>query len=161
MHTHLKEGIHNYTLCKEPKAVKNFITNIDDTLIFFEFEENLWNFLKFTNPLESYLVEIRRRVFLVDSFGDERSCETLIFAPPKGGIQQPRENGTLIQKKQIYTEIFEKVIFAGLRALQGKSLQDEPRPRGTKLLLFNTRPRRAHLRRAEFWHFFRDQTQFT
>jgi transposase-like protein len=79
MHTHLKEGIHNYTPCKEPKAVKNFIANIDDTLIFFEFEENLWNFLKSTNPLESYLAEIRSRVFLVDSFRDERSCETLIF----------------------------------------------------------------------------------
>ncbi len=32
-------------------------------------------------------------------------------------------------------ESSEKVIFAGLGALQGESLQDEPRLRGTKLLL--------------------------
>ena len=75
---------------KEPKAVKNFITSIDDTLRFFEFEKNLWSFLKSTNPLESYLKEIRRRVRLVDSFRDERSCETLIFALVKRYNNQGR-----------------------------------------------------------------------
>ena len=64
---------------KESKAVKNFIINIDDTLRFFEFEKNLWSFFESTNSLESYLKKIRRRVRLVDSFRDERSCETLIF----------------------------------------------------------------------------------
>lgn len=64
---------------KEPKAVKNFITDIDDSLAFYEFDQSLWKFLKSTNPLESYLKEIRRRVRLVDSFRDERSCDTLVF----------------------------------------------------------------------------------
>ena len=75
----IKRFVHKWQP-KEPKAVKNFITNIDDTLRFFEFDKKLWGFLKSTNPLESYLSEIRSRVSLVDSFRDERSCETLIFA---------------------------------------------------------------------------------
>ena len=49
---------------KEPKAVKNFIANIDDSLTFYEFDQSLWGFLKSTNPLESYLREARRRVWL-------------------------------------------------------------------------------------------------
>ncbi|MFH0930696.1 MAG: transposase, partial [Candidatus Zixiibacteriota bacterium] len=75
---------------KEPKAVKNFITNIDDSLTFYEFNQSLWKFLKSTNSLESYLREVRRRVWLVDSFRDERSCETLVFALVKRYNNQRR-----------------------------------------------------------------------
>lgn len=37
-----------------------------------------------------------------------------------------------------YLRSLKKSFFAGVGALQGESLQDEPRLRGSKLLLFNT-----------------------
>jgi hypothetical protein len=45
--------------------------------------------------------------------------------------------------KGFWTESSEKVIFAGLGALQGESLQDEPRLRRNKLLWFKAQSRRA------------------
>ncbi len=85
----IEKFIHKWQLI-EPKAVKNFITDIDDTLRSFEFKKNLPKFLKSINPLESYLKEIRRRVGSLDSFRDERSCETLIFALVKKYNNQGR-----------------------------------------------------------------------
>ena len=50
----------------------------------------------------------------------------------------------MLNEDGLFHESSKGVIFAGLGALQGESLQDEPRLRGTKSSLFNTQPHRAN-----------------
>jgi len=63
----------------EPHAVRLFLKNFDDTLVFYAFDRHWWSRLKSTNLLERLLREVRRRVRLVDSFRDETSCQTIVY----------------------------------------------------------------------------------
>lgn len=70
----------------EPQAVRLFLKDFDDTLVFYLFDRHWWNRIKSTNILERLLREVRRRVRLVDSFRDETSCQTIVY-----GILQSRK----------------------------------------------------------------------
>ncbi len=110
---------------KEPKAVKNFITDIDDSLTFYEFDQSLWKFLKSTNPLESYLKEICRRVRLVDSFRDERSCDTLVFALVKR-YNDHRRKVPLFKKTKFTQRALKKLDLQGWSASGGLPTSHNP-----------------------------------
>jgi putative transposase len=68
---------------REPTAVRTFLKNIDLSLSFFEQPSSVWTRLASTNIIERQLREVRRRVRLIDSFRDERSCETILFTQIK------------------------------------------------------------------------------
>ncbi len=64
---------------KEPRAVNNFLKDIELSLTFFSQPKEKWIQLGTNNIIERQLREIRRRVRLIDSFRDEQSCERIIF----------------------------------------------------------------------------------
>ena len=63
----------------EPHAVRLFLANLDDTLIFYQFDRRWWLTIKSTNLLERQLREVRRRVRPIDAFRDETSCDTIVY----------------------------------------------------------------------------------
>lgn len=67
----------------EPRAVSNFLRNIELSLTFFSQPRERWPRLSSNNIIERQLKEIRRRVRLIDSFKDEQSCERIIFTQVK------------------------------------------------------------------------------
>jgi len=64
---------------KEPRAVNNFLKDIELSLTFFSQPNELWKQLGTNNIIERQIREIRRRVRLIDSFRDELSCERIIY----------------------------------------------------------------------------------
>jgi len=64
---------------QEPRAVNNFLKDIELSLSFFSQPKDKWKQLGTNNIIERQLREIRRRVRLIDSFRDEPSCERIIF----------------------------------------------------------------------------------
>jgi putative transposase len=63
----------------EPKAVEIFLFDIDLSLTFYDLHHAEAKKLKSNNIIERMLREMRRRVRLVDSFRDEKSCERILF----------------------------------------------------------------------------------
>jgi putative transposase len=63
----------------EPKAVEIFLFDIDLSLTFYDLPHAEAKKLKSNNIIERMLREMRRRVRLVDSFRDEKSCERILF----------------------------------------------------------------------------------
>jgi transposase-like protein len=63
----------------EPRAVKNFLRDIDLSLTFFSEPKQAWKHLATNNIIERQLREIRRKVRLIDSFRDEASCERILY----------------------------------------------------------------------------------
>ena len=63
----------------EPKAVDVFLFDIDLSLSFYNLPRTEARKLKSNNIIERMLREMRRRVRLVDSFRDEKSCERILF----------------------------------------------------------------------------------
>jgi len=68
---------------KEPRAVNNFLKDIELSLTFFSQPGDKWKQLGTNNIIERQLREIRRRVRLIDSFRDEQSCERIIYTQVK------------------------------------------------------------------------------
>ena len=68
---------------KEPRAVDNFLKDIEMSLTFFNQPGDKWKQLGTNNIIERQLREIRRRVRLIDSFRDEQSCERIIYTQVK------------------------------------------------------------------------------
>jgi putative transposase len=68
---------------KEPRAVKIFLKDIDLSLTFYEQPKSRWKTLSSNNIIERQLRELRRRIKLIDSFRDEKSCERIIFTQVK------------------------------------------------------------------------------
>jgi transposase-like protein len=77
---------------KEPRAVNNFLRNIELSLTFFSQPKERWRQLASNNFIERQLREIRRRVRLIDSFRDEPSCERIIYTQVKKLNQRLRQN---------------------------------------------------------------------
>jgi putative transposase len=65
---------------KEPKAVRCFSKDFQQTLTYFEFPRPWWRLVRTTNMLERFFREVRRRIKPVDSFKNIASAERLIFA---------------------------------------------------------------------------------
>lgn len=64
----------------EPSAVKSLRRNFGKTLVYMQFEKQLWKTLKTTNPVERYQQEVRRRTKPMRSFADDRSCQRIVYA---------------------------------------------------------------------------------
>ncbi len=77
---------------KEPRAVNNFLRDIELSLTFFSQPRGKWIQLGTNNIIERQLREIRRRVRLIDSFRDEQSCERIIFTQVEQLNQRLDEN---------------------------------------------------------------------
>jgi putative transposase len=80
----------------EPHAIRLFLRDLDDTLVFYDFDRRWWNQIKSTNVLERLLREVRRRVRLVDSFRDETSCQTILYGILQSLNLVPGEHPTTI-----------------------------------------------------------------
>ncbi len=65
---------------EEKKAVNSLRRNFGKTLVFMQFEKQLWCTIRTTNPIERYQQEIRRRTDTMRSFADDRSCERIVNA---------------------------------------------------------------------------------
>ena len=63
----------------EPKAIRLFLKNIEDTLTYFDFPKELWDTLKSTNPIERYLEEWRRRLKTMRCLNNVASCDRIIY----------------------------------------------------------------------------------
>jgi len=83
----------------EPHAVRLFLTDCDDTLVFYQFDQRWWPTLKSTNPLERQLREVRRRVRPIDAFRDELSCGAIVYGILQSMNLVPGENSTRITQK--------------------------------------------------------------
>jgi putative transposase len=68
---------------REPTAVRTFLKNVDLSLTFYDQPPKTWLRVASTNMIERQLREIRRRIRLIDSFRNERSCETIIYTQIK------------------------------------------------------------------------------
>jgi len=68
---------------KEPKAVKCFLQDIDLSLTFYDQPPERWKQLASNNIIERQLREIRKKVRLIDSFRDEKSCGRIIYTQVK------------------------------------------------------------------------------
>ena len=68
---------------EEPRAVRAFLKDIELSLSFYSLPKEGWEQLRTNNLIERQLREIRRRVRLIDSFRDEKSCERIIFTQVK------------------------------------------------------------------------------
>lgn len=72
-----------YWKSREPTAVRTFLKNVDLSMTFYNQPVKTWVRVASTNIIERQLKELRRRVRLIDSFRDERSCETIIYTQIK------------------------------------------------------------------------------
>lgn len=68
---------------KESHAVRLFLRDIDMSLSFYNQPKEKWKQLASNNFIERQIREIKRRVKLVDSFRDEKSCERIVFTQVK------------------------------------------------------------------------------
>jgi putative transposase len=64
---------------KEPRAVRNFLKDIDACLVYQRYDEPWRTSLKTNNPLERYLEEIRRRIIPMRSFNNNTSVERIVY----------------------------------------------------------------------------------
>jgi len=64
---------------REPAAVRAFLAGIDLSLTFYDQPPSTWSRIASTNAIERQLRELRRRIKLIDSFRDERSCDTILY----------------------------------------------------------------------------------
>jgi len=64
---------------QEPRAVRNFLKDIDACFVYQPYAEPWRTALKTNNPIERYLEEIRRRVIPMRSFNNAKSVERIIY----------------------------------------------------------------------------------
>jgi putative transposase len=64
---------------REATAVRVFLAAIDQSLTFYQQPPQDWEAIASTNLIERQLRELRRRIRLIDSFRNERSCETILY----------------------------------------------------------------------------------
>ena len=95
-----------------PRAVKNFIRDIDLCLSYFHLEPAMWRRVRTNNPLDRFFKEVRRRINPMGPFHDRQSAARILFA-----IAQTYEQDQLkIRNKTMKTAQAEshKVNFAHL-----------------------------------------------
>jgi putative transposase len=64
---------------QEPRAVRNFLKDIDACLVYQRYGEPWRTALKTNNPIERYLEEIRRRIIPMRSFNNVGSVERIVY----------------------------------------------------------------------------------
>ena len=63
-----------------PKAVRNFIRDIDFCLSYFHLEPAMWRRVRTNNPLDRFFREIKRRINPMGPFADRQSASRILFA---------------------------------------------------------------------------------
>lgn len=63
-----------------PKAIKNFLHNIDLCLTYFALPDHLWKRARTTNPLDRFFKEVKRRINPIGAFLDRPSASRILFA---------------------------------------------------------------------------------
>lgn len=63
-----------------PKAVKCLEKDIEDLLVFFEHDQQLWIKLRTTNMIERLFKELRKRTRPMSLFANEASCDRITYA---------------------------------------------------------------------------------
>jgi len=63
-----------------PKAMKNFLRDIDLCLSYFSLPEHMWTRIRTNNPLDRFFEEIRRRVNPMGTFVNRQSASRILFA---------------------------------------------------------------------------------
>jgi transposase-like protein len=64
---------------KEPKAVRLFCNNFEDTLRYFDFPKEMWISIRTTNPIEQYLGKLRRWTSKFSYFHGRANLELALF----------------------------------------------------------------------------------
>jgi len=63
-----------------PKAMKNFLKDIDLCLSYFSLPRSMWKRIRTNNPLDRFFEEIRRRVNPMGAFVNRQSASRILFA---------------------------------------------------------------------------------
>jgi len=64
---------------REPDAVRTFLVGFEKTLVFYQFEPEVWKKIRTTNLLERYLRELRRRLKGIPSYRNEESIDRMVY----------------------------------------------------------------------------------
>jgi transposase-like protein len=64
----------------EPGPIRRFVNGLERTLVYMDFPQALWPFLKSTNPLERFFGEWRRRLKVMGALPNTRSLDRLLYA---------------------------------------------------------------------------------
>jgi len=68
----------------EPEAVRAFMRGIENTLVYYDFEEAMWPRIRTNNVMERFLEEMRRRLKTISAYGSEASIDRMFYAALKG-----------------------------------------------------------------------------
>jgi putative transposase len=69
---------------REPEAVRTFLLGFEKTLVFYQFEPEVWKKIRTTNLLERYLRELRRRLKGISSYRNEESIDRMVYLAISG-----------------------------------------------------------------------------
>ena len=69
---------------REPDAVRTFLSGFEKTLVFYQFEPEVWKKIRTTNLLERYLRELRRRLKGISSYRNEESIDRMVYLAISG-----------------------------------------------------------------------------
>jgi len=70
-----------------PKAVKNFIRDIDFSLSYFHLDPAMWRRVRTNNPLDRFFREVKRRINPMGPFVDRPSASRILFAIAEAYVQ--------------------------------------------------------------------------
>lgn len=87
----------------EPRAIRNFMRTLDATLVYMDFQKELWPMLKSTNHIERHFLEWRRRLRSMGALPNWASCDRILYAlVQEYNGQQKRRTLASIQKSELY-----------------------------------------------------------
>jgi transposase-like protein len=86
---------------KEPRKVKNFLKDFEQTLTYWEYPEPWRTLIRTTNPLERYLEELQRRIKPMRRFPNQKSAERILYGLIFYVLNKQQQD--IPNSKQIYT----------------------------------------------------------
>jgi len=92
-----------------PRAMKNFLKDIDLSMSYFSLPEDMWSRIRTNNPLDRFFQEIKRRVNPMRTFVNRQSASRILFAIAENYQQDQLERNdgsvkaTLATSEKIYS----------------------------------------------------------
>ncbi|MDP3025617.1 MAG: IS256 family transposase [candidate division Zixibacteria bacterium] len=86
---------------KEPRKVKNFLRDFEQTLTYREYPEPWRTLIRTTNPLERFLEELQRRIKPMRRFPNQKSAERILYGLIFYALNEQQQD--VPSSKQIYT----------------------------------------------------------
>lgn len=87
----------------EPKAIRNFMNRLEETLVYMDFSKEMWPLLKSTNILERFIEEWRRRLKVMGALPNPASCDRIIYALSREFNQQQKKANHFLKSELILT----------------------------------------------------------